>query len=128
MTLVWCLADETDDYADQVLGSLDRAEAVVPSLWEFELCNGLLMAERRGRLDQAGVQRALALFEGLPIVVDCTPRARSDLVGLGRQHNLTAYDAAYLDLALREGLPMAALDLRLKAAARQAGVVQYAPP
>jgi len=124
---VWCLDDESDDYADRVLGSLERAEAVVPPLWEYELCNGLVMAERRGRLDHAGARRALVLLGSLPILVDSNPQARLELVSLARQYNLSAYDAAYLRVALRDGLPLAALDQRLNAAARQAGIPRYEP-
>lgn len=99
----------------------------MPSLWEFELCNGLLTAERRGRLDQAGIHRALSLIGALPITVALLPQSRQSLVDLSREHALSAYDASYLALALREGLPLAALDGRLKAAAREAGVQLYLP-
>jgi len=129
LSLAWYLEDEQSDYADAVLKVLPTKEAVVPPLWRYEIANGLLLAERRGRTTIGAVPRILALFEGLPIRVDATghERARREVLDLARQEKLTTYDAAYLELALREGVPLATLDTDLKAAAARVGVAEFEP-
>lgn len=98
--------------------------AVVPSLWRLEVANGLLGAVRRGRL---AVERRDALLEAL-LEMDIAIDAETDLhawsgtVRLAEAHGLTAYDAAYLELAQRRRLPLATLDAALAQAAREAGV------
>ena len=95
----------------------------MPALWFVEIANELGMAERRGRLDTAGVREALVLLRSLPLVVDepASP-AWSALLDLMRTHRLTAYDATYLDLASRHGLPLATKDRELRNAAAATGV------
>ena len=87
------------------------------------------MGERRKRLDEARSRRFFVLLEALPIVVDdeTSSRAFSDVVHLARAHQLSAYDAAYLELAIRRGLPLACIDGKLRTAAA-AGVVLFTPP
>src|SRR6185437_1213302 len=96
-------------------------------LWHLEVANVLLVGERRGRCSQADTTQWLSYLSGLPIVVDGATEARawSDTVSLARQHGLTAYDAAYLELAMREGVSLATLDDPLRAAAQAAGVPIY---
>jgi predicted nucleic acid-binding protein len=129
LTMAWYLEDEQDAYADAVLGALARVEAVVPPLWPYEVANGLLIAERRGRTTATNIQRILALLQPLPIRVDLAAheRARGEVLALARQENLTVYDAAYLELAMREGLPIATLDRALRLAAARVGVPEFAP-
>lgn len=124
VALSWCFEDEGDGYADEVLGALDGGEAVVPALWLLEVANGLLVAERRDRIDAADVRRALRLLEALPIAVDPVGRGRSFQVTplLARTHDLSAYDAAYLEVAIRCAVPLATLDGRLREAATAEGV------
>src|SRR5205807_6932673 len=95
-------------YALAALRALDDGEAVVPPLWPYEVANGLMMGERRGRIAPPDTRRILSLLELLPIRVAAAihERARREVLELARQDGLTAYDAAYLDLALREGLPI----------------------
>ena len=98
--------------------------ATVPALWHTEIANGLGMAERRGRLTRAGMLDALALLAALPLVVDAPASALNTVpvLDLMRTHRLTAYDATYLELAVRHDLPLATQDKELRAAASLAGV------
>lgn len=127
IALCWYFQDEADPYADGVAKQLSSAEALVPSLWPLEVANAVLMGERRKRSTQADAQRWIAVLETLPITLDgeTAARAWNDTLTLARAHNLSAYDAAYLELALREGLPIATLDAKLKAAAQAVGVPLY---
>lgn len=135
VALSWVLLDETNAYADQVLDRLDVVEelqvevkALVPGLWPLEVANGLLVAERRGRMSQAQVERAILFLQALPIGVDevTADQALDRTLNLARQQGLAVYDAAYLELALREGLPLATTDARLVGVAHTCGVVLYA--
>jgi predicted nucleic acid-binding protein len=117
VTASWLLPDETDARAEQAYALLDTDSAVVPGLWWFELRNVFIVNERRGRIDQAKTQRALGLLASLPIQLDHAAE-ETTLLALARRHRLTVYDAAYLELAQREGLPLATLDEELAQAAR----------
>jgi predicted nucleic acid-binding protein len=97
---------------------------VVPGLWWLEVANGLVMAERRRRIKSAESVAFVAMIEELPIIADEATGARAlhETMSLAREHRLTAYDAAYLELAMRVGLPLATGDRSLRAAAERAGV------
>jgi predicted nucleic acid-binding protein len=129
VTVAWFFEDETDAYAEAVQDSLATASAVVPSLWCLEVGNALLVGERRRRATEAKVTTFLTLLQTLPIATDDETGARAwhDSLPLARAHNLSLYDATYLELALRRGLPLASLDDKLKAAAATAGVAEYRP-
>jgi len=96
----------------------------VPALWLWETANVLVQAERRGRISPAASRTFLGLLEDLPISVDqpSTASVWHDTLALARSHRLTSYDAAYLELALRRGLPLASRDKALQAAAGAEGV------
>lgn len=129
VTMAWCFADEADQYAEEVLGALEGGFAIVPAVWAYEVSNVLLVAERRRRLQRADTVRFLALLSALPIEVEAAAGVAgiTALVTLGRERRLSAYDAAYLDLALREQLPLATRDGALRSAARAADVRHFAP-
>lgn len=114
-------------YALNVLNSLTDAEALVPNLWHLEALNVLLGAEQRGDLGAGEVERFIYQLENLPIQVD--PQTAHQAFGRTRAlsvaYGLSSYDAAYLELALREGLPIATLDKKLRRAARQADIDAY---
>jgi predicted nucleic acid-binding protein len=115
----WCFKDETSHYADIVLNMLTEAAAVVPSIWPLEVVNVLLVAERQKRLSESDSIRFITLLSQLPIIVEYE---RSDmmmkaLLALARANSLSSYDASYLDLAMRKGLPIATLDNKLIEAA-----------
>ena len=114
-------------YAEKVLQSLVDAEAMVPQLWHLEAANVLLGAEKRGELKPAEVERFIAQLESLPIQIDplTAHQAFSRTLSLSRAYKLSSYDAAYLELALRESLPLATLDKDLKKAAKKADVPLY---
>jgi predicted nucleic acid-binding protein len=121
----WCFADEATPVADALLDRLaEDEEAVAPSLWPIEVANALAIAERRGRLDVAGLRRSLILLQQLEIAIDteAADRAFGDLLDLARSERLTVYDAAYLELALRLGVPLASKDAHLRQAATKLGV------
>ena len=96
--------------------------AVVPDLWHYEVSNALIMAERRGRATAQLVSAHLNDIERLAAFLDVSPTTPSVLVAAARQSGLTAYDAAYFELALRRNLPLATLDDKLRAAAQRAGI------
>ena len=120
----WCFEDESDPAADALLDRVATDGATVPALWVFEVANLLAGAERRDRVDAARAATFLELLAALPIAVD--PRPAADLplplLAIARGTGLTAYDAAYLELALRTGATLATRDARLRAAAVTAGV------
>jgi predicted nucleic acid-binding protein len=127
VALAWCFSDEADPYADAVARRIPNAEPVVPAIWHLEVANALLVGERRGRCDQSDTTSWTAYLASLPISVDegGGTRAFTDVLALARAHNLSAYDAAYLELALRRRLSLAMLDKPLKAAAAAAGVALF---
>ncbi|RUL84020.1 type II toxin-antitoxin system VapC family toxin [Tautonia sociabilis] len=130
VTMTWCFPDEHDTYAEDVLKALPGAAAAVPSLWSLEVGNILLVGERRGRISQADTATFIGLLEGLPILIDgeTSEHAMRASLDLARAQNLSVYDASYLELAMRRGLPIATLDGKLKAAAAAVGVAIYALP
>jgi predicted nucleic acid-binding protein len=117
----WAFADEDHPAADLAFSSLQTEEAVVPALWWFEVRNILVVNERRGRINEQETDfflRALALFR---IRIDRDPE-HAGVLRIARTQGLSVYDAAYLELAYREKLPLATLDRRLGEAARLMGV------
>jgi len=127
IAVAWCFPDEKDDYSQAVLDALASEPAFVPDLWHLEVANALLVGERRKRSTQADTVTWLGFLSALPITVDeeTKTHAFADTTHLGRSHNLSAYDAAYLELAIRRGVPLATLDQELKDAARAVGVPLY---
>ena len=124
IALAWCFADEATPATDALLDRLVDEEAVAPALWRLEVANGLTMAERRGRLSVAGLTRSVSLLQRLAVAIDPegSDRAFRELLDLARSERLTVYDAAYLELALRLGLPLASKDARLRTAANGLGL------
>ena len=124
VALSWCFEDESGRYADHVLDLLERDGAVVPAIWPLEVANALCVGERRQRLTASDVARATALIRALPIRLDDASMelVLGAILGLARENRLSSYDASYLDLAMRAGLPLATQDARLIAAAGSTGV------
>lgn len=124
VAISWCLVDENDNYANAILAMMPDCEAFVPGIWSLEVANTLLVAERRNRMTQEQSELAIALLQLLLIHVDeaTDNNALSSTLVLGRQEGIAAYDAAYLELAIRMGLPIATLDTRLAEAAIRCGV------
>ena len=124
----WLLKDggaEGLAYADKVLGLLmqDDAQAVVPGVWPLEVANVLVKAQAKGLLSEARATAFIGLLDDMGISVDTrsAERALKDTLQLARRFKLSSYDASYLELALREGLPLATLDADLHSAMLQTG-------
>jgi len=107
-----------------VLAALQNTYAVVPALWPFEIASGLAIAESRKRISQDQIAEFLETLWKLPIRVERREALWlwQAMLPLAREHRLTAYDAAYLDLARRDRLSLATLDHDLQAAGRALGV------
>jgi predicted nucleic acid-binding protein len=124
VVLAWCFRDERTEVTGRLLERA-RIEAIaVPILWHLEIANVLALAERRGRITMAESAELIALLETLEIVVDeeTWSRAFGRILDLSREERLTAYDAAYLELAMRLGIPLASKDHDLCDAAERVGV------
>lgn len=124
VALAWAFPDEASDYAEKVLIALNGRTILVPALWAIEITNAVLVAERRKRVAQPEVRRFVELLRELTVMMDSQGVAESvsNVLPLGRQYGLSAYDAAYLDVAMRNGAPLATLDGGLRKAGRKAGV------
>lgn len=122
VALAWCLADEADEYAERVLERVSREGAVAPAHWPMEVANGLRSAERRGRLKPDELPRLGRLLADLGVQI-LPVELTTALLALdtAREHDLSVYDAVYLDLALFRNVPLATLDDRLARACEQAG-------
>jgi predicted nucleic acid-binding protein len=124
VALAWVLPDEGNDYADGLLNRLVAEGAIVPPVWPLEVGNVLLVALRQRRIRQTELEPIIERLARLPIEVDvrATDHALAAVLVLAGQHGLTTYDASYLDLAQRRGLPLATLDKQLRAACGAAKV------
>jgi len=119
VVMSWCFTDQANSYADSILERLTDAVAYVPSVWALEVVNVLLAAERKKCISEAGSFHFISLLSQLPIHAEyeSVNKEMKDLLGLARAHNLSSYDASYLGLAMRKGLPLATLDKKLRKAA-----------
>ena len=113
--------DEPSAVAAATRTRLASESAAAPALWWYELRNVLLTGERRGRLTERRVHEFLRELAAIDLTLDHSPDEAA-VMALARRHRLTVYDAAYLELALREGAPLATLDRALAGAARAEGV------
>ena len=115
------------NYSKSVLLSLTESSALVPNLWHLEATNVLLSAEKRTEISVGESERFMLQLEDLPITVDplTANQCFSHIIALSRAYGLSSYDAAYLELSIRESLPLATLDKALKKAAKKAEVELY---
>jgi predicted nucleic acid-binding protein len=123
VTVAWCFEDEASDATESLLRRLLTEGGLAPGHWPFEVANALRSGERRGRLGEAKLSVARSLLETLP--VDIAPSDVGGALGvldIARSHDLSVYDAAYLDLAASRNLGLATVDQRLAAACRTAGI------
>jgi predicted nucleic acid-binding protein len=114
-------------YAGKVLDAMTVASALVPVTWGLEVSNVLARAEAKGLVTEARSEAFLELLQGIDIEVDAATFSHvlSDTLQLARRYRLSAYDASYLELALRQGLPLSTLDEDLQRAAKRAGVKRF---
>src|SRR5712691_2211513 len=124
MTIAWLFRDERTDLPKAVLRNVAAQGALVPAIWRLEVANVLRNAVRRGRCDEGYAERSLRRLGRLRIAVDAdTDRyAWSATRELSREHDLTVYDAAYLELAIRRRQALASRDAALLRAARTVGL------
>lgn len=124
IAVAWLFDDETSPETDALLDRLKADGALVPGLWRLELGNALTQAERRNRIAAAQIAAYLDLLDRLPIVTDAETESRAlrEILTLARTENLTTYDAAYLELAMRRNVELATRDRALIRAARDIGV------
>jgi len=121
ITMAWCFEDESNDYTDSILENLKDATAVVPTIWPLEVANVLLLAKKHKRITEVQSASFIDALSALPIIIDqsTTSRAMHSVFVLAGQSDLTIYDAAYLELAKRENIPLITLDKGLIKAAKK---------
>ena len=117
----WCFPDEQAEAAERVLDDLSRLGGVIPGTFSYEVSNVLIVNERRGRIDQTESARFLMRLRSLRLMQDVA-HDEDAVMALARKHGLSAYDAAYLETALRRGDSLATLDKNLAKAAAVEGV------
>jgi predicted nucleic acid-binding protein len=124
VALAWCFPDEASDYADSVLVALENGTVIVPAIWSVEITNALLVGERRKRIRHPEIRRFVELIRSLRIVEDGQSFANTvaNILPLARENNLSAYDAAYLDVAIRHEIAVATLDGALQKICRAVGI------
>ena len=125
MALAWCFDDEAIPFTEAVLDLMVRGvTARVPAIWPLEVSNAILSAERKKRTNTAQSTAFLRRIREFSISVEHSPTALAfdQILSLARQQSLTVYDASYLELAVRESLPLATLDANLRRAAGVVGV------
>jgi len=130
VTMRWFFGDGKPQelaYADKILDAMKKTSAHVPVTWGLEVANVIAKAEAKGFVTEARSEAFLEMLEGIDIEADATTFAHavSDTLQLARRYKLSAYDASYLELALRMGLPLATLDEDLQKAAKKAGVKKF---
>jgi predicted nucleic acid-binding protein len=124
VVMAWLFEDEISAYADHILDQLPDLNLLVPAIWSLEANNVLLVAEKRGRLSNEDIYHFVNLLMQLPIevVVEDYRRSMQRILALGKSNEISAYDAAYLDLAIQNVCPLATLDNKLIEAAKKCGV------
>ena len=127
IVMAWCLDDEPSSYARVLLERMTQGTAIQPSIWPLELGNALVVAERRNRITRVHADRFLERLSTFSIEVQFEPMERvvGEILALARKHQLSTYDASYLDLALRRKLPLATQDKALIRAAAECGVALF---
>ena len=130
VSMRWLLASNKkadQKYAEKVLKSMVDSEALVPNLWHLEATNVLLSAKKRDEIDSGEIEIFISQLENLPIHTDVNTakQAFNRILALADAYKLSSYDAAYLELAIREGLPIATLDKDLKKAVKKTGIEIY---
>ncbi len=119
--LAWCMGDAEEPAADAAMQRVADEGGVVPRIWWYEVRNALLMNERRNRISTQQVSETLAASLALGVLID-DRHDDAQVLSLAREFNLTVYDSAYLEVALRLRMPLATLDRRMRQAAQEIGI------
>jgi predicted nucleic acid-binding protein len=124
ITLSWCFSDEATPETITLLEQLESETAFVPERWSLEVGNILISAERRKRISYANITEFISLLQNLNIKTDYETSSRGfrEIISLSHSEKLTTYDAAYLELAMRLGLPLATKDVQLAKVAKKMGI------
>lgn len=124
VSLTWCFEDERTPATQALLERIGESGAHAPPLWPLETLNGLMMAERRGRLDGDRRREMASFLRDLPVTLDTemTSQVWDTTQRLAERFRLTVYDAVYLELAQRKHLPLASLDKELRYAGAALGI------
>jgi len=124
LTMAWCFKDEATGASDAIRDRLERTSAVVPAHWPIEVQNSARVGERRGKVSLGELGAFIAFVRLQHIELDVRPLDATfgDLLALSRQYGVTPYDAAYIELALRRGLPLATRDANMARAAQSLGI------
>lgn len=124
VTISWCFEDEKSAASKDFLISLKQQQAVVPLIWSSEVCNVLYNAEKKGRITKDAINTFIKFLNALPIEIDSTNERliNPEIITLCRNYSLSAYDASYLELALRYNIPLYSFDNELCAAAIACGI------
>lgn len=124
ITMAWCFADEANEHADKILGLLKKTKVLVPSVWPLEVINVLRVGERKKRINVSQSNNFISLINALPIEIDMgiDELANRKILEISREYSLSAYDAAYLELAIRKSIPFSSFDKILCTAAEKAGI------
>ena len=129
MTMAWLFRDESSSYTYSIRRSLKRYQAVVTMLWPYEVANVIYIGWKRQRCTSADIATWLRILSTFPIEVQPiqVKSLMSELVNMAMRHQLTVYDASYLELAWRTGLPIASLDNRINEEAMKLGIARFDP-
>ncbi len=131
IAMAWCFEDEKTEVTEKIFDQFraDKLMALVPAIWPFEVANVLLIAQKRQRISAVKTSEFQEALNMLSIVIDesSIQRSSGSTLELAKAMNLTIYDAAYLELAIRMGLPLATLDNDLRKAANKSAVKLYKP-
>ncbi len=124
VTMTWCFEDEATESAEDSLALLKEMTAIVPPIWSIEVMNVLRVAERKNRINIASADHFIRFLNTLPIILDSGLNhcLNTSILAISRKHSLSAYDAAYLEIALRYNIPLISFDKNLCAAAKKEGV------
>lgn len=124
IALSWCFKDERSSATDDLLESLGKRSAWVPNIWPLEITNIMVLAQRHQRITYAEMTQFLELLTHLPITIDheTSSKAFHEILSIAHSEKITSYDAAYLELAMRKGLPLASKDKALCLSAKHLGV------
>ena len=129
VSAAWCFSDQKNHYVNAILDSfVEGYEALVPAIWQLETLNILILAERKKLISEAETSHFLELFCSLPIHAETAQQSLCEyrgIVPLARRYGLTSCDSAYLDTALRNGIPLATQDRSLQKACRKSGITIF---
>ena len=122
VVIAWFSRSQATPYTDRLFRRLERDEVIVPSVWPYEFANALAVLERRKILSATLADEIVESATRLITRIDHPPASSAALLAIARKHGLSAYDAAYLELAQRMRIPLAARDSALATVARKMGL------